>query len=465
MEVKAERFGTTLVLAPVGRNETIGADEFQRCIDDEIEAKDEKGRPRHGRREPLTVQPGPDAPLAGRGRYWRQQFLILACAVSGAVLRGEGGPALHRAARRARARKGRAGHIASGAGRTRLTARMEGGDALPPRPSPPRPSPRGPPPRGPPPEAPPPSHRERYTAGKSTQSPVANGHAPRQRHKNRCLFGNASCPSPSRPVTLSAFGQLAPSEVRLPAPQEPLPFSATLPAPAQAVLSPCRHSASLRRPKSAASATRTVAFSATLPAPAQAVLSPCRHSASLRRPKSAASATRTVAFSATLPAPAQAVLSPCRHSASLRRPKSAASATRTVAFSATLPAPAQAVLSPCRHSASLRRPKSDRLSGKFKVRHSPPRQQFSTEAAILILAFSPLNWTGLPVDLARIGFETRSAMRLTAKPDAKIRIAVLACHRLKISPWLAIVELRSHKPLTWGRAIRCRSVIPFRNLS
>ena len=27
-------------------------------------------------------------------------------------------------------------------------------------------------------------------------------------------FGNASCPSPSRPVTLSAFGQLAPSEVR-----------------------------------------------------------------------------------------------------------------------------------------------------------------------------------------------------------------------------------------------------------
>ncbi len=27
-------------------------------------------------------------------------------------------------------------------------------------------------------------------------------------------FGNASCPSPGRPVTLSAFGQLAPSEVR-----------------------------------------------------------------------------------------------------------------------------------------------------------------------------------------------------------------------------------------------------------
>ena len=112
-----------------------------------------------------------------------------------------------------------------------------------------------------------------------------------------------------------------------------------------------------------------------------------------------------------------------RRSRRLRTAMRHVSATRTVAFSATLPAPAQAVLSPCRHSASLRRPKSDRLSGKFKVRHCPPRQQFSTEAAILILAFSSLNWTGLPVDLARIGFETRSAMRLTAKPDAKMRIA------------------------------------------
>ena len=43
--------------------------------------------------------------------------------------------------------------------------------------------------------------------------------------------------------------------------------------------------------------------------------------------------------------------------------------------------------------------------------------------AILILAFSPLNWTGLPVDLARIGSKTRGAMRLTVKPDAKKRTA------------------------------------------
>ena len=63
---------------------------------------------------------------------------------------GGGRPALHRAARRAAPQgaprrqaprpQGRAGHIAAGAGRTRLTARMEGGT----------PSPRGPPP----------SHRE-----------------------------------------------------------------------------------------------------------------------------------------------------------------------------------------------------------------------------------------------------------------------------------------------------------------
>ncbi len=72
-------------------------------------------------------------------------------------------------------------------------------------------------------------------------------------------FGNASCPSPGRPVTLSAFGQLAPSEVRCQRHKNRC-LSATLPAPAQAVLSPCRHSASSRRPKSAASATRTVAF-------------------------------------------------------------------------------------------------------------------------------------------------------------------------------------------------------------
>ena len=72
-------------------------------------------------------------------------------------------------------------------------------------------------------------------------------------------FGNASCPSPGRPVTLSAFGQLAPSEVRCQRHRNRC-LSATLPAPAQAVLSPCRHSASLRRPKSAASATGTVAF-------------------------------------------------------------------------------------------------------------------------------------------------------------------------------------------------------------
>ncbi len=209
MEVKAERFGTTLVLAPVGRNETIGADEFQRCIDDEIEAKDEKGRPRHGRREPLTVQPGPDAPLAGRGRYWRQQFSfwLVQCLAPSSGGRASRPPSRRQAPRP----QGRAGHIAAGAGRTRLTARMEGGT----------PSPRGPPP----------SHRER-----------------------------------SRQAS--------------------------------------------------------------------------------------------------------------RRSRRLRTAMRHVSATRTVAFSATLPAPAQAVLSPCRHSASLRRPKSDRLSGKFKVRHCPPRQQF-----------------------------------------------------------------------------------------
>ena len=42
MEVKAERIGTTLVLAPVGRIETIGAGEFQRYINEEIEDTDEK---------------------------------------------------------------------------------------------------------------------------------------------------------------------------------------------------------------------------------------------------------------------------------------------------------------------------------------------------------------------------------------------------------------------------------------
>ena len=42
MEVKAERIGTTLVLAPVGRIETVGAGEFQRYINEEIEAADEK---------------------------------------------------------------------------------------------------------------------------------------------------------------------------------------------------------------------------------------------------------------------------------------------------------------------------------------------------------------------------------------------------------------------------------------
>ena len=42
MEVKAERLGTTLVLAPVGRIETIGAGQFRRFIDEEIEATDER---------------------------------------------------------------------------------------------------------------------------------------------------------------------------------------------------------------------------------------------------------------------------------------------------------------------------------------------------------------------------------------------------------------------------------------
>ncbi len=95
-------------------------------------------------------------------------------------------PSRRKARRAAKARRA----LAACAGRTRLTARMEGGT----------------------PSLPIPLWRV-VPAGKSTQSPVANGHAPRQRHKNRCL-------------------------------------SATLPAPAQAALSPCRHSASLRRPKS-----------------------------------------------------------------------------------------------------------------------------------------------------------------------------------------------------------------------
>ena len=42
MEVKAERIGTTLVLAPVGRIETVGAGQFQRFIEEEIEDTDEK---------------------------------------------------------------------------------------------------------------------------------------------------------------------------------------------------------------------------------------------------------------------------------------------------------------------------------------------------------------------------------------------------------------------------------------
>ena len=42
MEVRAERIGTTLVLAPVGRIETVGASEFQRYIDEEIESTDER---------------------------------------------------------------------------------------------------------------------------------------------------------------------------------------------------------------------------------------------------------------------------------------------------------------------------------------------------------------------------------------------------------------------------------------
>ena len=42
MELKAERMGTTIVLAPVGHIETVGASEFQRYINEEIESTDEK---------------------------------------------------------------------------------------------------------------------------------------------------------------------------------------------------------------------------------------------------------------------------------------------------------------------------------------------------------------------------------------------------------------------------------------
>ena len=42
MEVKAERIGTTLVLAPIGHIETVGAGEFQRYIDEEIEGTEER---------------------------------------------------------------------------------------------------------------------------------------------------------------------------------------------------------------------------------------------------------------------------------------------------------------------------------------------------------------------------------------------------------------------------------------
>ncbi len=66
---------------------------------------------------------------------------------------------------------------------------------------------------------------------------------------------------------------------------------------------------------------------------------------------------------------------------------------------------------------------ANRRSRQLRTALRHVRQIQGETPAILILAFSPLNWTGLPVDLARIGSETRGAMRLTAKPDAKTRTA------------------------------------------